>query len=268
MKQHVRMQREDCHLLAMEKTSGETSPADIWISDFNLQNYEIINFFCCFYDVLSWQLKQTNTHPLNPEPQRLSLLQLHRLVLPVRELHQKQPFRLGLFWDTSISLVMSVIHSFLFHFMAIPLGKAMAVHSSPLAWQILWTEEPGSLVVHGATESQTWLSDFTFTFHFDALEKEMATHSSVLAWRIPGTGEPGGLLSLGSHRVGHNWSDLAAAAGLYHTSLTHSPVDGHLGIFPVLKYYKQGFYRLLWPSLCVDECFLLGRPPRSAIVGS
>ena len=48
------------------------------------------------------------------------------------------------------------------------------------------------------------------TFH--ALEKEMATHSSVLAWRIPGTGEPGGLRSMGSHRVGHDWSDLAAAA--------------------------------------------------------
>ena len=40
----------------------------------------------------------------------------------------------------------------------------------------------------------------------------MATHSSVLAWRIPGTREPGGLPSLGSHRVGHDWSDLAAAA--------------------------------------------------------
>ena len=39
----------------------------------------------------------------------------------------------------------------------------------------------------------------------------MATHSSVLGWRIPGTGEPGGLLSMGSHRVGHDWSDLAAA---------------------------------------------------------
>ena len=56
------------------------------------------------------------------------------------------------------------------------------------------------------------LSNFTFTFHFHALEKEMATHSSVLAWRIPGTGQPGGLLSMGSHRVGHDWSDLAAAA--------------------------------------------------------
>ena len=41
----------------------------------------------------------------------------------------------------------------------------------------------------------------------------MATHSSVLAWRIPGTGEPGGLLSVGSHRVGHDCSDLAAVAG-------------------------------------------------------
>ena len=44
------------------------------------------------------------------------------------------------------------------------------------------------------------------------LEKELATHSSVLAWRIPGTGEPGGLPSMESHRVGHDWSDLAAAA--------------------------------------------------------
>ena len=44
------------------------------------------------------------------------------------------------------------------------------------------------------------------------VKKEMATHSSVLAWRIPGTAEPGGLPSMGSHRVGHNWSDLAAAA--------------------------------------------------------
>ena len=48
----------------------------------------------------------------------------------------------------------------------------------------------------------------------NALEKEMATHSSVLAWRIRGTGEPGGLPSMGSHRVGHDWSDLAAAAAV------------------------------------------------------
>ena len=57
--------------------------------------------------------------------------------------------------------------------------------------------------------SWTRLSNFIFTFHFHALEKEMATHCSVLAWRIQGMGEPGGLPSMGSHRVGHNKSDLA-----------------------------------------------------------
>ena len=60
--------------------------------------------------------------------------------------------------------------------------------------------------VHGVAEGRTQLSDFTL------LEKETATHSSVLAWRIPGTGEPGGLPSMGSHRVRHDWSTLAAAA--------------------------------------------------------
>ena len=70
--------------------------------------------------------------------------------------------------------------------------------------------------VHGVTKSPTRLSNFTFTFHFHALEKEMATHSSVLAWRIPGMGKTGWLLSLGSQRVGHDWSDLAAAASLHH----------------------------------------------------
>ena len=81
--------------------------------------------------------------------------------------------------------------------------KAMAPHSSTLAWKIPWMEEPAA-TVHGAPKSRTRLSDFTFTFHFHALEKEMATHSSVLAWRILGTGEPGGLPSLGSYRVGHD----------------------------------------------------------------
>ena len=65
--------------------------------------------------------------------------------------------------------------------------KAMAAHSSTLAWKIPWMEEPGRL------QSIVLLRvghDFTFTstFHFHALGKEMATHSTVLAWRIPGTG--------------------------------------------------------------------------------
>ena len=68
--------------------------------------------------------------------------------------------------------------------------------------------------VHGVANSRAWLRDFTFAFHFHALEKEMATQSNILAWRIPGTGETGGLPSMGSHRVRHDWSDLAAAVAV------------------------------------------------------
>ena len=68
--------------------------------------------------------------------------------------------------------------------------KAMAAHSSTLAWKIPWTEESGRLQSMGSSRVghvKSW-SDFTFTFHFHVLEKEMATHSSVPAWRIPGNG--------------------------------------------------------------------------------
>ena len=82
---------------------------------------------------------------------------------------------------------------------------ALISHASKVMLKILQAS-------HGVVKSRTRLSDFTFTFHFHELEKEMATHSSVLAWRIPGMAEPGGLLSLWSHRVEHDWSDLAAVA--------------------------------------------------------
>ena len=81
--------------------------------------------------------------------------------------------------------------------------------------------------VHGVLKSQTRLSSFTFTFHFPVLEKEMATHSSVLTWRISGTGEPGGLPSLGSHRVRHDWSDLAAGAAAA-TAASHAVLQGRI----------------------------------------
>ena len=90
--------------------------------------------------------------------------------------------------------------------------KAMAPHSSTLAWKIPWTEEPGRLqsmeLLRVGHDWATSLSLFTF-MHW---RKDMATHSSVLAWRIRRTVEPGGLTSMGSHRVGHDRSDLAAAA--------------------------------------------------------
>ena len=90
-------------------------------------------------------------------------------------------------------------------------------NGTPLQYSCLENPMDGGAwwaAVHGVAKSQTRLSDFIFTFHFPALEKEMATHSSVLAWRIPGTGEPGGLPSMGSHRAGHDWSDLAAAVAV------------------------------------------------------
>ena len=104
-----------------------------------------------------------------------------------------------------ILLWLQVETLFLFH----PLRFGMNSRS------LLWA------AVHGVAKSRTRLSDFTFTFHFHALEKEMAAHSSVLAWRIPGTGEPGGLLSMGSHRVGHDWSNLAVAAALVKMQKCH-----------------------------------------------
>ena len=88
-------------------------------------------------------------------------------------------------------------------------------NGNPLQYSCLENPMDGGAwgaAVHGVSRSWTRLSDFTLFLQFHALEKVMATHSSVLAWRIPGTGEPGGLPSMGSHRVGHDWSDLAAAA--------------------------------------------------------
>ena len=66
----------------------------------------------------------------------------------------------------------------------------------------------------------------------------MATHSSVLAWRIPGTGEPGGLPSMGSHRVGHDWSDLAAAAAEPKPSYLKSVKASFLGGMALAKTLK------------------------------
>ena len=77
--------------------------------------------------------------------------------------------------------------------------KAMACHSSTLAWKVPWTEEPGRLQPMGLLES-----DATERLHFHFSLSCMATHSSVLAWRILGMEEPGGLPSMGLHRVRHD----------------------------------------------------------------
>ena len=110
---------------------------------------------------------------------------------------------------TSMSLLPSCIQGYCYHLSKFQIyalvyctgEKAMAPHSSTLAWKIPWMEEPGGLQSMGSLRvGHDWVTSLSF-FHFHALEKEMVTHSSVLAWRIPGAGEPGGLTSMGSHRV-------------------------------------------------------------------
>ena len=109
-------------------------------------------------------------------------------------------------------------------------------NGTPLQYSCLENPMDGGAwwaAVHGDTRSRTRLSDFTLFFHFHALEKEMATHSSVLAWRIPGTGEPGGLPSMGLHRVGHDWSDSAAAAAAVYICWCYFVYSSH-SLLPLL----------------------------------
>ena len=74
-------------------------------------------------------------------------------------------------------------------------------------------------------EESSMTERFHFHFSLSCIGEEMATHSSVLAWRIPGTGEPSGLPSMGLHRVGHDWSDLAVAAVLLTYNLSLPPFN-------------------------------------------
>ena len=107
---------------------------------------------------------------------------------------------------------------FIYHFLFTRIGNG-----SPLQYSCLESpvdREAWKAAVPGVAEGRTWLSDFPFTFHFHALEEEMTTHSSVLAWRIPEMAESGGLPSMGSHGVGLDWSDLAAAAAAMYNSST------------------------------------------------
>ena len=125
-------------------------------------------------------------------------------------------------------------------------------------WVLLPGKSHGWRSLVGCGPWGHWKSDTAkrLDFHFHTLEKEMATHSSVLAWRIPGMGEHGGLPSMGSHRVRHDWSDLAAAANSILKSRDVTlPRKVHLGkamVFPVVMYecaswdYKKSWAQKNW----------------------
>ena len=87
------------------------------------------------------------------------------------------------------------------------------------------------------------------TLALKCVEKEKATHSSILAWRIPGTGEPGGLPSMGLHRVGHDWSDLAAAAAA--VALKCSLKSGEL--MPPALFLFLYISLVIWSLLCLIQ---------------
>ena len=140
-------------------------------------------------------------------------------------------------WDTDFSL-------FFFFFLSwSPCLSSGEGNGKPLQYSCLENPMDGGAwwaTVHAVATSRLRLIDFTFTFHFHTMEKEMVTHSSVLAWRIPGTAEPGGLLSMGSHRVGHDWSDLAAAAA--RLSLSISQIGGFIQLLNIV------FKKAPWPQ--------------------
>ena len=117
-------------------------------------------------------------------------------------------------------------------------------HSSAIAWKIPWMEEPGRLLSMGSRrvrhDWETSRSLFTF-MHWRRKWQPTPVFLPRESQRIPGTGEPGGLPSMGLHRVGHDWSDLAAAAAdsiLKSRDIT-LPTKVHLVkamVFPVVMY--------------------------------
>ena len=106
------------------------------------------------------------------------------------------------------------------HYLMNPAEKAMAPHSSTLAWKMPWTEEPGRLQSMGSHRvGHDWATSLLL-FTFMHWRRKWQPTSSALAWRILGMGEPDGLLTMGLHRVGHDWSNLAAAAAAA-TAMNH-----------------------------------------------
>ena len=108
-------------------------------------------------------------------------------------------------------LVSSVFLSFSFDLMELEISIWMTLPSLVVIY-VSFFKTNVNLQIRGIKSYSCIYSMTLWEAQGEFLEKEMATHSRVLAWRIPESGEPCGLLSLGSQRVGHDWSDWAAAA--------------------------------------------------------
>ena len=145
--------------------------------------------------------------------------------------------------------------------------KAMASHSSTLAWKIPWLEQPGRLQSLGL---QSVVHDWetSVSFSLSCLAEGNGNPSSVLARRIPGTGDPGGLPSMGSHRVIHDWSDLAVAAAAAARCLVHLDCGIMIKNRGVEGWAQRGqwlvdfevHFRVDWdPHIGTFHCFHLGQ---------
>ena len=140
---------------------------------------------------------------------------------------------------------------------------ANAEPPSPLAWK-----SHGRRSLVGCSPWGCWESDMTERLHFpfslSCIGEGMAAHSSALAWRIPGTGEPGGLPSIGSHRVGHDWSDLAAAAampnhswlGWFQLLIMQAPILQTLALIEVFCICSLQHIALI-DYCALDMCFVI-----------
>ena len=184
----------------------------------------MFNILYFFLNQVSWGFPESKVHFLTTSG---TVIYLHSFTSLLNSQNLRTENNYKEYWVSTLSKVTKLVvdrakakskssHSqwgwFPFHDTRLPSGEG---NGTPLQYSCLENPMDGGAwwaAVYGVEKSRTWLSDFPFTFHFHALEKAMATHSSVLAWRIPGMEEPGGLPSMGSHRVGHDWSNLAAAA--------------------------------------------------------
>ena len=141
--------------------------------------------------------------------------------------------------------------------------KAMATHSSTLAWKIPWMEDPGGLQCMGSRRvGDDWATSLSL-FTFMHWRRKWQPTPVFLPGESQGRGNPGGLLSMGSHRVGHDWSDLAAAAATKIHAITWLiPVDVDLNNLAEVMFvrfvtlFSQNIF-CIFSFLCISKimCF-------------